>query len=215
MISISGSPIGGENPPHEQGWRERVAEHCAEAAPSRSVALAFRVEPHRRVDLDNLIRPALAGMRDAGIFRWGYRNLDLLVAAKQPTDSPGLDIVLDDSEVRAHLDRPGPVLLRATSSTLPRDGDRASKAAWRDRVAGSLIDRINGDECWVVIETNTTLSLEGIMKPVIDGLEPLLGRDPRGRLEFVPHDDKIVYLVVRRRKDTEQVLDVTAGAISQ
>ena len=53
------------------------------------------------------------------------------------------------------------------------------------------------------------------MKPVIDGLEPLLGRDPRGRLEFVPNDDKIVHLVVRRRKDAEQVLDVTAGAISE
>lgn len=142
MISISGSPIGGENPPHDRRWRERVAEHCAEFAPSTSVALSFGVEPHRRVDLDNLVRPALAGLRDAGIFTWGYRNLDLLVAAKQPTDSPGLDIILDDAGVRDRLNQLGPVLLRATSSTLPRDGDRASKTAWRDRVADTLGGRV-------------------------------------------------------------------------
>lgn len=66
-------------------------------------------------------------------------------------------------------------------------------------------------DCWVEIVTNTPRSLEGLMKPVIDGLEPFLGRDPRGYLEFVPNDDKIAHLIVRRQRDLPRALELTAG----
>ncbi len=176
--------------------------------------MIFRVEASRRVDLDNLVRPGLAGLRDAGIFTWGYRNLDLIVATKQTSDSPGLDVVLDEAGVGERLGRPGPVLLRATTSTPPRDGDRPSRIAWRECVADSLDHQVDVDECWVEIDASTTRSLEGVMKPVIDGLEPLLGRDPRGRLEFVPNDDKIIHLVVQRQRDASPNLAVTAGPVA-
>jgi hypothetical protein len=127
MVKIVGSPIGGENPPHDRIWRSRVAEAAVVLEPARAVALHFRVEPHRRVDLDNLVRPALAGLRDAGVFTRGFANLDLLVATKTALRPPGLVVVTDEESVRNASARPGPSLLHVTSMSLPRDGNRGSR----------------------------------------------------------------------------------------
>lgn len=64
---------------------------------------------------------------------------------------------------------------------------------------------------WVWIQTRDRRSLEALMKPVIDGLEPLLGRDPRGRLRFVPNDHLIVWLRVTRDSHLNEELVTTAG----
>lgn len=100
MIQITGSPIGGENPPHDRIWRDRVGEQSAGLDPTRAVALSFRLEPNRRVDLDNLVRPVLAGLRDAGVFTRGFTNLDLLVATKVAALPAGLDIVTGEAAIR-------------------------------------------------------------------------------------------------------------------
>jgi hypothetical protein len=63
----------------------------------------------------------------------------------------------------------------------------------------------------VEIVTNARQSLEGLLKSVIDGLEPFLGRDSRGRLEFVPNDDLIVDLTIRRQREVPITPEVTAG----
>jgi hypothetical protein len=96
MVEVAGSPIGGENPPHERLWRKRVADQCLGVGPTRAVSLSFRLEPHRRVDLDNLVRPALAGLRDAGVFARGFTNLDLIVATKVVALPPGLLVETDE-----------------------------------------------------------------------------------------------------------------------
>jgi predicted acetyltransferase len=64
-FEVAGSPIGGENPPHDRRWRHQVAAAAAGHGRHRGVRLDFQIEPHRSVDLDNLVRPALAGLRDA------------------------------------------------------------------------------------------------------------------------------------------------------
>jgi hypothetical protein len=181
--------------------------------PARAVALHFRVEPHRRVDLDNLVRPALAGLRDAGVFTRGFANLDLLVATKTALRPPGLVVVTDEESVRNASARPGPSLLHVTSMSLPRDGDRGSKLMWRECVERRVLSPLVGNACWVEIATTSLRSLEALMKPVIDGLEPFLGRDPRGRLEFVPNDDRVVHLLLRRQPDLPAPLVLTAGSL--
>lgn len=60
-----------------------------EDARTRAVGLHFRLQPDRRVDLDNLIRPALAGLRDAGVFTRGFPGLHGLLATKVASSQPG------------------------------------------------------------------------------------------------------------------------------
>ena len=71
LIDVPGSPIGGENPPHDSQWRATVAAAASGMGLKSAVALHFRLEAGRKVDLDNLVRPALAGLRDAGTFTYG------------------------------------------------------------------------------------------------------------------------------------------------
>lgn len=59
--------------------------------------------------------------------------------------------------------------------------------------------------------SRTTASLEAVLKPIIDGLEPFLGRDPSGRLEFVPQDDLVVWLRVTRQADLPSPIALAAG----
>ena len=56
---------------------------------------------------------------------------------------------------------------------MPRDGDRESKRDWRGcvRRQQSTID----GPVWLDIAVSTGLSLEGLLKPIIDGLDPILG----------------------------------------
>lgn len=42
---------------------------------------------------------------------------------------------------------------------------------------------------WLDIAVKTTLSLERLLKPIIDGLAPLLGTGSVRPLEFTPNDD--------------------------
>ena len=48
MIEVPGSPIGGENPPHDARWRAMVAAAATGAAAAAAIELHFRLEPHRR-----------------------------------------------------------------------------------------------------------------------------------------------------------------------
>lgn len=76
MIDVPGSPIGGENPYHDTQWRATVAAAASGVGLRSAVALHFRLGAGCKVDLDNLVLPALAGLRDAGTFTYGFRNLE-------------------------------------------------------------------------------------------------------------------------------------------
>ncbi|CAN5740574.1 hypothetical protein BH23ACT10_BH23ACT10_30340 [soil metagenome] len=136
MIHVAGSPIGGENPPHEQRWRAAIATAAVGVEPATAVQRQFRLEPHRTVDLDNLTRPALAGLRDAGVFARGYRHLDAILATKTlgADDVVGVDIHPTTAGAIAAVVRPTVAKTVIAHAGMPRDGDRQSKRDWRDSV---------------------------------------------------------------------------------
>lgn len=196
-FDISGSPIGGENPPQDRVWRAAVAEAALGGAINTGVSLDFRLEPHRKVDLDNLVRPALAGLRDAGVCTRGFRDLQTLIATKRATGATGLTVALEPRENLDAIAAPGQPLVDLECSRLPikiderRLWQRAAAESWGAQppiVRAAFVD----------IEVASTRSLEGLLKPVIDGLTPCLGRDPRAHLEFVPNDHLITWLRIRR-----------------
>lgn len=214
MIHVEGSPIGGENPPHEQRWRAVIATAATDIEPAAAVELHFRVESRRTVDLDNLVRPALAGLRDAGVFARGYRRLDAILATKTSTDGDvGVDIAPTTVDDVAAADRPSAAVMVAADTALPRDGDRQSKRGWRDCVRRQGIT-VDGGAVWLDVAVNTTLSLEGLLKPIIDGLDPVLGVGPSATLEFAPNDDRVGWLRIHRQPNLPCAIVLATGPIT-
>lgn len=70
---------------------------------------------------------------------------------------------------------------------------------WQSAVSESWGDQpaVSG-AAFVDAELSTTRSLEGFLTPIIDGLTPCVGRDPRAQLEFAPNDHLAVWLRFRR-----------------
>ena len=213
MIDVPGSPVGGENPPHDKQWRMTVAAAASGVGLKSAAALHFRSEAGRKVDLDNLVRPALAGLRDAGVFTYGFRNLEALWATKAVSERPGLTIELDRAVARGHVPQPGPRVLVVAHGQIPRDGDRQSKLAWRDTVDRSHTGDVMDADVWLDVAVRTHYSLEGLLKPIIDGLEPLLGRDPGASREFTPNDDRVVWLRISRQLNLASALVLAAGPL--
>lgn len=161
MLHVEGCPIDGENPPHEQRWRAAIAAAATGTEPAAAVQLHFRIEPHRKVDLDNLVRPALAGLRDAGVFTRGYRSLDAILATKTPADEGvGVHIHLANAAIVAGEDQPARIAMAVAHTALPRDGDRGRKHDWRETVRRQQV-MIDDGAVWLDIAVNTSLSLEG------------------------------------------------------
>lgn len=212
MIHIAGSPIGGENPPDEQRWRAAIANAATGANPAGAVRLLFRLEPHRTVDLDNLVRPALCRTARRRRVLTGYRHLDAIVATKISADDAGVEIDLTTAEhvTTAHL--PTQAQIVAAHGKLPRDGDRQSKRHWRKAIRRQDV-AIDRGAVWIDIAVNTTMSLEGLLKPIIDGLDPLLGADPAASLEFAPNDERIEWLRIHRQLNLRCAIVVAAGSM--
>jgi len=202
-IVVRGSPIAGEDP-REKQWRRAVAEAAAGQPQGRGLGIVISLEPGRRVDIDNLARVVLAGLRDAGVCSWGFRGLDELFVTKRVGEA-GATIALDP-EVPVP---PSTSDLAVTADALP--GTALPMQAWQDLVAAGTSRQVAGP-AWVDIAVRTERSLEGLMKRVIDGLSPLLGRDPKAHLPFTPNDHLVERLIVRRVADGP-VLVVRAGPL--
>lgn len=199
MLYVAGSPIGGENPPHDKRWRVTIATAATGIDPATAARLDFRIEPHRTVDLDNLARPALAGLRDAGVFARGYRRLDAILATKTPAQTNlGVDIEPTTALAIAAVPRPSNAEVVVAHAGLPRSEHLQSKREWRDSVRRQQ-RTIDDGPVWIDIAVNTTLSLEGLLKPIIDGLDPVLGMDPSATLEFTANDDRVHWLRIHRQ----------------
>ncbi len=192
-IFIAGEPIGGEDP-RERAWRASICQAAAGLGPSREVTLRFTLSSGREVDLDNLIRVAVDGLRDAGVFRRGFTNLEHLVALKDFSGSVGLRLQL----AAAPLLEAGRARLSASYTIPPSDPTAAWKRAWTAEVARAWGGGPQARPSAVAIEVGSRRSLRDLMKPIIDGLQPYLGRDPRGRYEFCPNDHLIEQLGLYR-----------------
>ncbi len=183
---------------------------AAGVGPAVAVRLDFVVSPSRRADLDNLVRPAIEGLQDAGVFARAYAGLDAILATRSVASPAHLRVGLRGEDV-TEAPIPGPVLAVAQSQALPREGNVASKRAWRDLVAVAS-DPLPAGPVWLDIAVSAPWSLKDLLKPIIDGLEPWLGRDPHGRLEFCPMDQRVVWLRITRVRGVG--LGIKAGLIA-
>lgn len=96
--------------------------------------------------------------------------------------------------------------------SIPREGKLDEKRAWRTAVQNAWRDPPLAHSVFVDIWVRSGSSLAATLKPVIDGLEAFLGRDPRGRPEFCPNDDRVMWLRIVRVVDGP-ALRVRAGQI--
>lgn len=213
-VEVHGSPITGENVPHERRWREQVAAAVTGQGSARSIRLDFRLESGRRdLDLDNLVRPAVAGLRDAAVLARAFVGLDCIHATKSVGERPGLVVTLDPTDDRAAWP-PSPRLLEVQADWIPGD-ESEGRRRWNDRVRDSYVDDPIEGTAWVEIAVSDGRSLVGVMKPVLDGLEPILGRDPRGRADYrSPNDHLVTDLRMTRGRDGDHLLVVRCGVTS-
>lgn len=216
MITVRGSPTGPGRTRVRPTWRQRVAAAADGMAPAGGLLLSFTLEPGRWIDLDTIVEETLAGLRDAGVCRRGFAGLDAMLATRRDGDRPGVAVTRVAPGVLANRRAPGPVMLDATGDVLPRPGRTAAKRAWRDRLAVAWGDRPpRGAPVWVDLQLRVGGSLLGPLEPALDALEPVLGRDPRGRdwQEFFPNDHHIRWLRLRRSPTLSGQLRLRLGPL--
>jgi hypothetical protein len=183
-------------------WRAAVAAAVAGSPDMGDGALlAFRLPAGRWVDLDTLVVATLSGARDAGALAPGLRGLDALLATKGAGDPPGAELRVVRAASLRRRRVPGPAAVAVSSDLLVRPGQRSHKLAWRDAISTAWGDRpvLDGD-VWTDVALRVDGSLLGPLEVVLDALEPVLGRDPRGRQwqAFFPNDHRITWLRVTR-----------------
>lgn len=210
-LEIPGVPTGA--PP----WRARVADAaCGQRPAGDGLVLHFTVRPRQFVDLDTLVQTALAGLRDAGVYRRGFPGLDVILAAKAIGPETGLRTESAEAAVIAGREPPGPMLLDVHAAALPGSG-REGKRAWREAIGAAWGSRATvPGEAWADVALRVSGSVLGPLEPILDALEPALGRDPRGRSwqEFFPADDRITWLRVRREQAADApVLGLRLGTV--
>lgn len=202
-MRIDGLPRGAGS------WRQQVVAALAEPArPPLPVVhpalrLHFTLRPRQFVDLDTLVVTTVAGLREAGLQRRGLPDLDIVLATRAEAAPTGAVVrFLSAAELLAESP-PGPAMLEVSAPEPP--GTRAEgKRAWRERIAAAWGPRsVLEGPVWAEVLLGRTGSLLAPLEPVLDALEPVLGRDPRGRdwQEFFPTDDRIVWLRIARAVD--------------
>jgi hypothetical protein len=162
--------------------------------------LDFTLRPRQFVDLDTLTETALGGLRDAGLHARGFPDLDVVLATLRREGAPGLDITTAEAAPLRQAVPPGPAALDVAAEHVP-PATAAGKRAWRQRIAAAWsAPPLLTELVWADVALAVPGSILGPLEVVLDALEPVLGRDPRGRdrQEFFPGDDRIVWLRVRR-----------------
>lgn len=164
------------------------------------VLLSFELPPRAWIDLDTLVETTAAGLRDAGVLQPRFAGLDAILATKRFGENPGAAIFPAPAADLGDAP-PGPVELDASTELIPRAGNTDSKRAWRATLAQTWGDRRPLIRVsWADVTIGVPGSLLGPLEVVLDALEPVLGRDRRGRQwqEFFPNDHLIQWLRVRR-----------------
>ncbi len=211
---VEGSPQAAENPPHDAEWRRRVATRVGRRRTGVvEVRLDFELEPARTlIDLDNMVRLALDALRDTGTVPRGLVGIETIVATKRAGRTPGLGTSVVWT-AGPFVDNPfaGEPDLVVTHSSVPRDESAAEKDAWRDAVAAAWRGAPARKALGLDIAVTRQTSVAAMLKPVIDGLEPYLGRAPRGRGRLRPLDEQVTWLRISRQRGLPVALRVRAG----
>lgn len=105
-------------------------------------------------------------------------------------------------------------MYRSPLPTLACPGTETDKAnATGETQCGATRPR-SMEPVWLDIAVSTSLSLEGLLKPIIDGLDPILGVDPSATLEFTPNDDRVEWLRIHRQPHLPCAIVLAAGPTS-
>lgn len=204
MVWVPGMPASAQRSDPQRAWRAAVAGAAAGLRVEDGLRLRFVLPPQRWVDLDSIVHPAIAGLRDGGSLPAEARALSALLATREDGDDPGVEITPVPSDELAAVPDPGDVAIDASTASVPRPGDTASKRAWRAELAETWdAPPLDAPAVWCDVALTGSSSLLGPLEVVLDALEPVLGRDPRGqaRQEFFPNDHTIRWLRVRRAAD--------------
>jgi len=192
-VFVAGRPSG------TAAWRRSVAEATAGVRLGPAVRLDFTLRPNHWVDVDTLAETTLRGLADAGAIARGFNEITDVVATKRHAGD-GLGVRIAPATDR-DTEPPGHAAFAASSPVRPRPGDREAKRAWRAVLARAHGDRAPLDGAlWAHVALGGAGSLLASLEVALDALEPVVGRDARGRSwqEFFPNDDLIVWLHVRR-----------------
>ncbi|MHC2068152.1 hypothetical protein ACYFX5_11805 [Bremerella sp. T1] len=201
-MEVAGSPVGGEDAKEKQ-WMDQIAT----ANDLSNVILRFQIEPNRNVHLDNLVRPAMHALKRAGYYHDGFRELNSIAATRAWNEPEGLVVE------SGFLNQPrGEVLDIEWRSVPPSESAGDWKQEWTNAIAESYNSPPISQPAWVAITTTSRRSLVDLLGPIINGLEPLLGRDPAGSNPFSPNANLIQWLHVRRVEAGEP-LRLVAGLL--
>ena len=119
-------------------------------------------------------------------------------SADQAADVPVPGVTITGAAL-ARSRPPGRAALQVTHDEVPRT--RAAVRRWRDVLALAWGERalLDDGNSWIDVALGPSRSsLLGGLEPVLDALEPVLGRDPRGRTELFPNDHLVTWLRVQR-----------------
>ncbi len=194
-LTVEGLPSG------SRAWRGAVAQAAGTLAVGDGLALRFTLPARRWVDLDTLVEATVAGLRDAGAVAPRLAGLDAVVATKRPGTAPGAALAARRAATLAGRRAPGRVALTVATDDVPRPGGRERKRAWRARIAAAWGANAPLDGAvWADVALRSAGALLAPVEVVLDALEPVLGRDPRGRdwQEFFPNDHVVTWLRIRR-----------------
>jgi hypothetical protein len=165
-------------------------------------------------DLDNMVRPALDALKDAKICKYAFRGLKEVTASKNKSDNleQGLKIKFNDTERRGALNISSRVKIEANINALDEYAVKwaiyeASLDYYRENNRVYINVDLAVDIVVQLDHSNINKSIKELIKPSIDGLEPVLGRndglapleDKEGRYKWRldPKDSRIVTLNIR------------------
>ena len=194
-LFVAGRPGG------TAAWSGPLGEAAADLVVDDGLRLDFTIAPTHWVDLDTLAESTLHGLRRAGLLAPRFVGLDSILATKQAGAPTGALLTPAPADALAAVPVPGHVELDVASDVVPRPGNREAKTRWRERLRGAWVPRPALDGAvWAEVRLATPGSLLGPVEVVLDALEPVLGRDPRGRdwQQFFPNDHCIDWLRVLR-----------------
>ena len=219
----------------EKEWKQKL-KSAFELAPLDESPACLDVEfrlLHERLyskDIDNLLTPVLESARDAGWIEKGFAQLGNITARKTPVADKADVCVVVTPHANAPMwatSRTG-VLIETALEGLDQDSVKWSLYESALALYESRPELRFPPQCPLALDVRVTIddagrrkSISTLMKPCIDGLEPILGHpsnlppEPRGVMKrrLAPQDEMVLDLAFHVRGGVSNAVAVQrAGA---
>lgn len=221
----------------EKAWKEKLVLKLATTVPKEKpqwLDIQFHLPNYKLYskDIDNLITPVLESARDAGWIERGFANLGSVTATKSGVEDAAVGAIVTPHQMPPSLvtNRMG-ILIEVPLTSLDAD---TVKWTLYDRSLELFSQRPElrfPPQFPMLMEIRVTVSnagrrksLQALMKPCIDGMEPLLGHPdnllpiPREQLNrrLAPQDEMVIALAFHvRGGETDEVAVLLAPYASE